>query len=501
MTETRSLKNECYNVEITIFKSTLFMKLTHSYFDLGNKFFELNRPASVRSPSLFLWNASLAKELDLGELNDDLSELAQYFSGSMLLPNSKPLSMVYAGHQFGHYNPQLGDGRAHLLGEVIDNKGKLWDIHLKGSGQTAFSRNGDGRCSLGPAIREFIMSEALYFLGVPTTRCLAVIKTGEPVFRQDVKDGAVVTRIASSHIRVGTFQYFAANGDIESLQTLTHYSIKRHFPEILDSNINPYLGLLESVIDKQIELIVHWLRIGFIHGVMNTDNTAISGETIDFGPCAMLGAFDPKTVYSSIDRGGRYAFGNQGQIAHWNMARFAESLLQLADDKNKLLEPMQSLIDGFTDKFNQSYLWMMNQKLGLQHSDAQLINELCKKMQSRQLDYTATFDLLTRSLTCDNALTEIEGKLGDWVQSWRRQLNQANFSDTQSKMRKMNPVVIPRNHIVEQVLTECEQTGTPDAALNLLKALKKPYQQSDSVKKYTMPDPEFDANYQTFCGT
>ena len=328
------------------------MKLQQSYYELGENFFELNQPAPVRTPQLFLWNDALAKQLGIHELTQDPQQLAHYFSGNMLLPGSKPLSMAYAGHQFGHYNPQLGDGRAHLLGEISTHSAALWDVHLKGSGQTSYSRGGDGKCGLGPAIREFIMSEAMHHLGVPTTRCLAVVTTGEEVYRQVVNQGAVVTRVASSHIRVGTFQYFAANGDIESLAKLADYTIKRHFPEIYDAEVNPYVALLEQVIEKQVELIIHWLRVGFIHGVMNTDNTTVSGDTIDFGPCAMMGSYDPKTVYSSIDRRGRYAFGHQGQIAHWNMARFAESLLQLDDENGELLESMQLLINGFSEKFN-----------------------------------------------------------------------------------------------------------------------------------------------------
>ena len=475
------------------------MKLRQSYFELGENFFELNHPSSIRSPQLFLWNCPLAEELDLNGLTNSAELLAKYFSGSMLLPNSKPLSMAYAGHQFGHYNPLLGDGRAHLLGEICDANAKLWDVHLKGSGQTRFSRNGDGKCALGPAIREFIMSEALYYLGVPTARTLAVVETGENVYREDINQGAVVTRIASSHIRVGTFQYFAANGDIESLRKLANYTIKRHFPEILDSNDNPYVCLLDYAINKQIELIVHWLRIGFIHGVMNTDNTLVSGETIDFGPCAMMGVYKPKTVYSSIDRRGRYAFGNQGQIAHWNMARFAESLLQLEPENFELLEPLQSLVNGFSEKFNRSYLTMMNQKLGLtQHNDSQLVESLLECMQQKQLDYTLTFDLLTRSLSCNKALAEAENQLGGWVENWRKQVD---LSGGQALMRKMNPVIIPRNHIVEQVIDACEQSGKPDAALELLEALKTPYQDSEVTAKYKMPDPEFDSNYQTFCGT
>ncbi len=477
------------------------MQLTHTYFELGVDFFELNRPASVRNPSLFLWNYELANKINFNEVTSDPIEQAHYFSGSRLLTGAKPLSMAYAGHQFGNFNPQLGDGRAHLLGEIIDNQNCRWDIQLKGSGQSQFSRSGDGRCALGPAIREFVMSEAMYHLGIPTTRCLAVTKTGEPVYRHEVNDGAVVTRIASSHIRVGTFQYFAAKGDIESLRKLAYYSIERHFPEILKSKKNPLVLLLEKVMDKQIELIVHWLRVGFIHGVMNTDNTAISGETIDFGPCAMMGAYDPKTVFSSIDRNERYAFGNQGQIAHWNMARFAEALLQLTDDDNDLLEPLQALIDGFSIKFNQCYMEMMTKKLGLEEPNPELVSELVEIMQQQKLDYTVTFDLLTRSLSCKLAQSEVKETLGEWIDKWQLQLNSNDIEQAQTIMRQFNPVIIPRNHIIEEVLTECENSGKADKAIELLQALKTPYQDNEHTEKYKMPDHEFNHHYQTFCGT
>ncbi|RYV01091.1 YdiU family protein [Shewanella sp. OPT22] len=477
------------------------MQLTHTYLELGERFFELNSPASFRRPSLFLWNTEVEEQLNLsGEFNSEV-EQAHYFSGNRQLPTSKPLSMAYAGHQFGHFNPQLGDGRAHLLGEILDEQGNRWDLQLKGSGQSAFSRNGDGRCALGPAIREFIMSEAMYYLGVPTTRCLAVTKTGESVYRQSQHEGAVVTRIASSHIRVGTFQYFAAKGDIESLRRLADYTIERHYPEVLQQKEDKYVQLLASVIEQQIELVVQWLRVGFIHGVMNTDNTAISGETIDYGPCAMMGAYDPKTVYSSIDRNGRYAFGNQAQIAHWNMARFAEALLQLANDDNDLLEPMQRLIDDFSDKFNQTYVEMMHQKLGLKTINHELLSTLTSLMLEHKLDYTKTFDLLTRSLTCNKALELVTERLGDWVRLWSNELDENEIDNVQQLMRKANPVIIPRNHIVEGIIEECEATGKPDAVMAFLKALKAPYQDTELAENYKMSDHEFNLHYQTFCGT
>jgi uncharacterized protein YdiU (UPF0061 family) len=302
----------------------LAMKFSNTYAQLGDAFFKRVLPAPVADPLLLLWNDELAKSLNLDQsLRDDPGLKAQIFSGNQLPEGADSMALAYSGHQFGQLNPELGDGRAHLLGEVLDNTNQRVDIQLKGSGPTPFSRRGDGRCALGPALREYIMSEAMYFLGVPTSRCLAVVATGESVYRERSKPGAVVTRVAASHIRVGTFQYFAIRKDIESLTALLDYTIKRHFPEIDLAADDRTLQFLEAVMKKQITLIVEWMRVGFIHGVMNTDNTAISGETIDFGPCAMMGAYNPGAVYSSIDTQGRYAFGNQPNIAIWNITRLA----------------------------------------------------------------------------------------------------------------------------------------------------------------------------------
>ena len=312
------------------------MRFDNSYAALPKQFYQRIVPSPVPKPRLFLFNAALARELGLDdELARDRDALARVFGGNELLPGSEPVALAYAGHQFGQFVPQLGDGRAHLLGEVLDARGRRRDLQLKGSGRTAYSRGGDGRCALGPAIREFVMSEALHALGVPTTRCLAVVTTGESVFRDHRLPGAVVTRVARSHLRVGTFEYFAARQDHDALRTLCDHAIGRHFPELADepSAEERYLALLDRVIDRQVRLVVEWMRIGFIHGVMNTDNTAISGETIDYGPCAMMSAYDPGTVFSSIDHGGRYAFGNQPMIVAWNLSRLAHCLVPLVADE------------------------------------------------------------------------------------------------------------------------------------------------------------------------
>lgn len=496
------------------------MQFSNTYVQLGKRFIDPSNPTPVNNPELFLWNARLANQLQIPQaLQDDTAALGQYFSGNQLLEGSEPLSAAYAGHQFGNFNPQLGDGRAHLLGELLDKNGKRWDLQLKGSGTSAFSRGGDGRCALGPAVREFIMSEAMVALGVPTTQCLAVTLTGETVYRQQPQPGAVVTRVGSSHIRVGSFQFFSARGDIESLTALRDYTIDRHFDEINSLNGNRNVLLLDKAIEKQIALIVEWLRVGFIHGVMNTDNTAISGETIDFGPCAMLGIYDPRTVYSSIDHQGRYAFGNQANIALWNMTRFAESLLPLCCEerpagseesepkiKEDLLEQIQALINGFSGRFEKAYANMMAAKLGLieaREGDDQLILQFMEQLAQRKLDYTITFNRLTASLTDDVVHEQLLDQLEETYSAWReRALKQARTrEEIQASMRRQNPVVIPRNHHLEAVLKACEETGQPDAALAFLDVLRSPYTETQQTRAYQDSAEDFDGDYQTFCGT
>jgi uncharacterized protein YdiU (UPF0061 family) len=525
------------------------MKFSNTYIKLGEQFFQRTLPEKVTSPTLLLWNKALANNLDISEdLQNDHLLLSQYGSGNQLPFGAESIALAYSGHQFGHFNPQLGDGRAHLLGEVLDKDNVRRDIQLKGSGQTGFSRRGDGKCALAPALREYIMSEALFALGAPTSRCLSVVATGEIINRGLTKAGAVVTRVAASHIRVGTFQYFAARGDIDSLQTLVDYSIKRHFPEI-DTNetVNSIplssdqriLAFLAGAITKQITLVIEWLRIGFIHGVMNTDNTAICGETLDFGPCAMLGVYDENKVFSSIDEHGRYAFGNQGKIAQWNMARLADCLMPLLievsdkqlteeEQEQQALTKVEALINQYTDEFDVAYFTMYGKKLGLINRDENnksLISDLLTIMQTQKLDYTETFLQLTQSLTDDFKAQELAGKLGDWYQAWLEVLSQKepkqenhqqnNYQQAQGLMKKNNPVVIPRNHHIETILDVCETVIANDLSCtkNLtkevitntvdeyLQVLRSPYQEIAATAKYQELPIDGDRYYQTYCGT
>ncbi|OUS30049.1 hypothetical protein A9Q98_05490 [Thalassotalea sp. 42_200_T64] len=484
------------------------MKYSNTYINLGSAFFQRIAPVPVAAPKLQLWNKDLASSLQLStDEYQDEKKLAQVFSGNEIANGAQSIALAYAGHQFGHFNPQLGDGRAHLLGEVIDSENIRRDIQLKGSGPTHFSRQGDGRCALGPAIREYIMSEAMYALGVPTSRCLAVVSTGENVIREVALPGAVVTRVATSHIRVGTFQYFAARGDIESLLSLADYTIDRHYSDIKDNTTERFVQLLERVINKQIELIVQWMRVGFIHGVMNTDNTAICGETIDFGPCAMMGVYNPATVFSSIDRNSRYAFGNQASIALWNMARFAEALLPLIDsDQDSAVKRIEPLIINFSAQYEQAFNTMLANKLGfasLDDADITHLKELLTIMQHSDLDYTQTFTELTNSFEQVEIAEKIKGKLGNWYDSWQAKLSVANidFSAAKRLMQNNNPLLIPRNHHVEEVLEQCQKSGNADAAEYYLRFLRSPYDVQTGVEYFQQTDAEADKNYHTFCGT
>lgn len=530
------------------------MKFSNTYIKLGEQFYHRDLPQKFAAPTLLLWNKTLANNLLISEnLQDDPILLSKYFSGSQLPNGAESIALAYSGHQFGHFNPQLGDGRAHLLGEVLDKDNIRRDIQLKGSGQTVFSRRGDGKCALAPALREYIMSEALFALGVPTSRCLSVVTTGEIINRGLAKAGAVVTRVAASHIRVGTFQYFAARGDMASLGALVDYSINRHFPKInVDENGDNIslsseqriLAFLSCAIDKQTTLVVEWLRIGFIHGVMNTDNTAICGETLDFGPCAMLGEYDVNKVFSSIDEYGRYAFGNQGKIAQWNMARLADCLIPLLietsdkqltkeEQEQQTLTKVEALIHQYTDKFEEAYFIMYGKKLGMKGTaltNKALISDLLTLMQTKKLDYTQTFLHLTESLSNDAKAQELESKLGDWYQTWlvalraeeleqeshkQDEIAQSKYQQAQNLMRKNNPVVIPRNHHVEAILESCENVIANDLSsmthskkelindmINpFLDVLRSPYQETEATTKYQDTPADADKYYRTFCGT
>lgn len=484
------------------------MKFSNSYISLGEDFYEKINPSPVGDPRLFLWNPGLAEELMISDdLKNDPHTLAEVFSGNKVMPGSEPIATAYAGHQFGYFVPQLGDGRAHLLGELFDKSGQRRDIQLKGSGATLYSRGGDGRCALGPALREFVMSEAMYALGVPTTRCLAVVTTGEPVFRETTLPGAIVTRVASSHLRIGTFQFFAARGDLKALRRLSDYTIERHYPGLPEEGPDRYISLVEKVMERTIRLVVEWMRVGFIHGVMNTDNTSLSGETIDYGPCAMMGIYDPETVYSSIDKMGRYAFGRQPEIAAWNMARFAESLLPLiSDDSDKAIDQVGPVVAEFQNRFRQAYMEMMARKLGLtslQEGDEELISSFLDRLKERRLDYTVTFDLLTKSLTSEAAASKISSELGECLHLWQKRLKgqEASLVEIQALMRKHNPLVIPRNHHVEELIQECEQSGNARPAEKFLQVLRSPYEELPQTSQYQDPPRDGDKGYKTFCGT
>ncbi len=484
------------------------MNFSNTYIGLDEVFYQRIRPTPVQAPQLLLWNSSLAAQLMLSdELKQDPVALAEVFSGNHIMPGSEPIATAYAGHQFGHFVPQLGDGRAHLLGEVLDQFGQRLDIQLKGSGPTIYSRGGDGRCAVGPAVREFIMSEAMNALGVPTTRCLAVVTTGEPVFRESSLPGAIVTRVASSHLRIGTFQFIAARGDPQALKALCNYTIKRHYPELKEDGPNQYIGLIDKVIARQIQLVVEWMRVGFIHGVMNTDNTSLSGETIDYGPCAMMGNYDPQTVYSSIDTMGRYAFGNQPEIAQWNITRFAECLLPLINaDTNKAIDQVGPIITGYPDRFKQAYIEMIGKKLGLtsfQQEDQKLLFSILNRLKERRMDYTITFDLLTKSLMSEAVASQVKNDLGESFDLWQKRLSEqrARSREVQDLMKQHNPVVIPRNHHVEAVIQAYEQTGKATLAENFLQVLRSPYEELAETPLYQDPPGDGDENYQTFCGT
>ena len=503
------------------------INLSNSYRDLGESFSQNILPDPVAQPSLLLWNEPLAKALGItfdstDDKENDADLLAQYFSGNRLMEGSKPIAQAYSGHQFGQFNPQLGDGRAHLLGDIADAQGQRWDIQLKGSGVSQFSRQGDGRCALGPALREYIMSEAMFALGVPTTRCLAVVTTGQSVYRDRPFAGAIVTRVATSHIRVGTFQYFAARGDTGSLKKLTNYSIKRHFPELaVESSVGPdndeissqqVLNFFSAVLSKQIPLVLSWLRVGFIHGVMNTDNTAISGETIDYGPCAMMNAYHGETVFSSIDRNSRYAFGKQISIMQWNMTRLAETLLPLVDsDEDEAVEQLQPLLAQFHQDFEQGYLKMMAVKIGIdepEEGDGKLISELIATMQKNSMDYTQTFAALTGTLTDSSNASAIETSLlnllSEWLPGWQERIAGLK-KEAHKLMVSNNPVVIPRNHDVEAILatsqTSHQEKGDLTALHEFLAVLRQPYTVLDNTKNYQKSPADGDENYHTFCGT
>ncbi|MCQ6568479.1 protein adenylyltransferase SelO [Bacillus mycoides] len=478
--------------------------LDNSYTTLPQSFYTEIPPTPVHSPELIKLNNSLA--ISLGFNPEELKKDAEIaiLAGNTIPEGAHPLAQAYAGHQFGHFN-MLGDGRALLIGEQITPSGERFDIQLKGSGSTPYSRRGDGRAALGPMLREYIISEAMYALDIPTTRSLAVVSTGEPIYRETKLPGAILTRVASSHIRVGTFQYAAARGSIEDLIALADYTIKRHYPEV-ESTENPYVALLQEVIKRQASLIAKWQLVGFIHGVMNTDNITISGETIDYGPCAFMDNYDQGTVFSSIDVKGRYAYGNQPYMAAWDLARLAESLMPiLHEDEEAALKIAQDEISKFSVQYENNWFLGMKKKLGLfsnEEQDQSLIEKLLKAMEKYKADYTNTFRSLTDT-TLENAPLFESPEFKEWYELWQSRLERQNESkdDAYKLMKNNNPVIIPRNHRVEEALEAAVKDGDYSVMEKLLQALANPYEYSQEQADYCTPPVPSNRPYRTFCGT
>jgi len=460
-------------------------------------------PTPVKDPELVILNHSLSKMLGLDFTNLSNKNLASIFSGNLLPKGSDTIAQAYAGHQFGHFT-LLGDGRAIVIGEHVSKDNKRFDVQFKGSGKTPYSRDGDGRAALGPMLREYIISEGMFGLGIPTTRSLAVVKTGEKVIRETPLDGAILTRIAESHIRVGTFQYAVVAEDKKNLKILFDYTIDRHYPHIKNSK-TPAIDLLKIVIDKQIKLVVDWMRVGFIHGVMNTDNMAISGETIDYGPCAFMDTYDPETVFSSIDQYGRYAFFNQPGIAKWNLARFAECLVPLiSEDKNTGVQIATEIVNSFSEIYQKNWFEMMRKKLGLLGEDAndeKLVIDLLNWMHKKKADYTNTFCFLMNPNFKDKKIYNDESFLY-WKKQWqdRLKINGNSSEESLKLMRSSNPLIIPRNHKVEEAL-DSANNGDLNPTKNLLKILEKPYEDRKEINEYQSSAPPSNKIYKTFCGT
>lgn len=477
--------------------------LDNSYARLPKAFFKEQLPTPVSSPELVILNETLATSLGLDVEYLQNNEQIEAFAGNRIPEGALPLAQAYAGHQFGHLN-MLGDGRAVLISEHMTPNNERVDIQLKGSGRTPFSRGGDGRAALGPMLREYIISEAMHALGIPTTKSLAVVTTGEKILRETELPGAVLTRVAASHIRVGTFQYAAQLEEIEDLRALADYTIKRHYPQV-EAEEKPYLSLLQRVIERQALLIAKWQLVGFIHGVMNTDNMTISGETIDYGPCAFMDTYDPETVFSSIDVRGRYAYGNQPYMGGWNLARFAESLLPLLhEDQEKAVEIAQEEITKFTEIYQINWLNGMRAKLGLlteETDDRSLIENLLSLMQEYKADYTNTFIALT--------FNQLEGmdlftypEFSKWYDQWQERLSkEKSKEDAHNLMKNSNPAVIPRNHRVEEALEAAEKHGDYSVMERLLDVLSKPFAHTEEQANYCTLPPDPDQPYRTYCGT
>ena len=473
--------------------------LQSSYTQISDKLFSELKPDAVTNPSTVIVNNELAEKLGLNLKGISEEDLSNLFSGNTLPHGSKPFAQAYAGHQFGQFTI-LGDGRAHIVGEQVTPDGEIFDIQYKGSGRTPYSRGGDGKAALGPMLREYLISEAMYYLGIPTTRSLAVVETGEKVYREVPLKGSILTRVASSHIRIGTFQFLAAHKDYEGMKSLLDFSIKRHFSNLKFSE-NLAIEFIKAVMQKQINLIVEWMRVGFIHGVMNTDNSTISGETIDYGPCAFMDHYDANTVFSSIDTQGRYSFANQPSIIQWNLVRLAECLLPLIDkDEKRSIEIAQNLINTFSSLFKDKWLQMMKKKLGIKdqsEDDEELINNLIKWMQQKKPDFTNTFCNLMNYDHADDEEFE-DDEFNNWKREWKKRVESKEYLDV---MISCNPTLIPRNYLVEEALSEAETDGKFDKFNELNEIISSPYQLKKVNIKYLETPSKTNIPYKTFCGT
>jgi uncharacterized protein YdiU (UPF0061 family) len=482
---------------------TIGWHFDNTYSKLPKSFLENIKPVPVKDPKLIILNKNLTEQLNLDFSKFSDTDLAKIFSGNSLPEGSKTIAQAYAGHQFGHFT-MLGDGRAVMLGEHLDKENKRFDIQFKGSGRTSFSRSGDGRAVLGPMLREYIISEAMHALNIPTTRSLAVVSTGEEVIREQMLPGAILTRVASSHIRVGTFQYIAATQNVDDLKTLFNYTIDRHYPEIKDSKTKA-LDLLNLLMQKQCELVINWMRVGFIHGVMNTDNMTVSGETIDYGPCAFMDHYHPQTVFSSIDQNGRYSYNNQPRITKWNLARFAECIIPLIDqDEQKAISIATETINNFEKLYEEKWLNMMRDKLGLfgeDGGDKHLIFELLTWMENNKADFTNTFCNLMEIQSIKDPIYQNQEYL-NWTAKWKKRLEKNNTGKEKylELMRSVNPIFIPRNHKVEEALKDASENKL-ETLNQLLEVIKYPYKDNGMLKDYQQPMSNENGDYKTFCGT
>jgi uncharacterized protein YdiU (UPF0061 family) len=469
-----------------------------------------SNPVPALSPKMLLFNESLAKEMNLHYLIENSSECLDILSGNKIIKNSRPIALAYSGHQFGHFNSNLGDGRALLLGETLDQQGNLKDIQLKGSGRTPFSRRGDGKSALGPVLREYLISESMHILGIPTTRSLAAINTGEKVHRDEETYGGIMTRVASSHIRIGSFEYAYKNKDISVVKDLADYSISRHYPDTASLD-NPYLAFFAAVCNEQASLVANWMTVGFIHGVMNTDNMAISGETIDYGPCAFMDAYNPATVFSSIDVNSRYAYGNQPAILTWNLTRLAETLIPLVNkDKDESIKLLTEVLQLIKPVYTNYWLSLMRSKIGLskeEQNDIELITNLLEIMEEEKADFTNSFRLLSKALIGDTQsirkLFNNSRRFDGWMMIWQERISQEGVAEEKiaTSMNKINPIYIPRNHKVEEVLKAAVNENDMKPFSSLYSILQNPYKEIIGLESFSEPAPESNIPYKTFCGT